>query len=607
MAATDQDYRRILIVDDSEAIHEDFRKVLAASERVSALASMEAELFGSAAASRPRTIGFEVHSAFQGRDAYEMVRAAQAAGTPFAVAFVDMRMPPGWDGLETIQRLWEVDPALEVVICTAYSDHSWGKIIETLGQTDRLLILKKPFQADEARQLALALTTKRRLNAEAQARRDELEQAVSERTAELAQRNAELQRVDEARAEHARVLTVLLEYSNKLAQCERVEDAVRYTLRFAAMLTHCRRVSVMVPDGTGRKLYIAGAIGIDERVQRQVVVPVGDGIAGSVFAAGSSFVVNNPGEYVPRKDHYESEFFASVPLVSRALVSSEHTVGVLNLTERDGNQPFTPREIETIDVIGNMAASALDDILARRARDEARDTIVSALATLVECRDGNTGKHLERVTGYSLLLAEALRGTEIDGGQITADFLEDLRRAVPLHDIGKVGIPDSILLKPGPLTPEEMAVMKRHTLIGEAAVRSMIEQAPTTRFLHMALEIASGHHERFDGTGYPRGIPGRKIPLSARIASLADVYDALTTVRVYKPALPHQQVLGMIAEGSGKQFDPVVVQAFLERAAEFEHLATTLADADTAPPLAHDDAEDAIVQRLRASNGILAG
>lgn len=183
--------RRILIVDDNEAIHEDFRKVLASeAEGEAALALAEAALFGEVV---PERSGFELDSAHQGEQALAMVVAALAEGNPYALAFIDTRMPPGWDGVETIERLWQADPKLQVALCTAYSDYSWEELSDRLDLRDRLLILKKPFDNIEIRQMASALTTKWQMGEDAAFKMDCLEQAVEERTKELSDANIIIQ------------------------------------------------------------------------------------------------------------------------------------------------------------------------------------------------------------------------------------------------------------------------------------------------------------------------------------------------------------------------------------------------------------------------------
>jgi CheY-like chemotaxis protein len=151
--------RRVLVIDDNASIHEDFSKILGDPEGDADLDAMFADLFGEIAASQDRP-SFELSHAMQGQEGLEKVREALSEGAPYALAFVDVRMPPGWDGVQTVRRLWEVDPDLQVVLCTAFSDYSWRETIEALGHTDRLLILKKPFDTCEVQQMALALTRK---------------------------------------------------------------------------------------------------------------------------------------------------------------------------------------------------------------------------------------------------------------------------------------------------------------------------------------------------------------------------------------------------------------------------------------------------------------
>jgi len=179
--------RRILVVDDTPAIHEDFRKILAVTAAASQLADDEALLFG--APSGAATAGFEMDSAYQGKEALDRVRASLLAGRPYALAFVDMRMPPGWDGVETIERLWQEDPLLQIVICTAYSDYSWDEVFARLDVGDRLLVLKKPFDPIEAHQLASTLTAKWEQTRLATLKTADLESIIHERTAELRRAN----------------------------------------------------------------------------------------------------------------------------------------------------------------------------------------------------------------------------------------------------------------------------------------------------------------------------------------------------------------------------------------------------------------------------------
>ena len=188
---------RILIIDDNTAIHDDFRKILCPDATASAVDELEASLFDSEATPGVNT-DFEMDSAFQGQEALVKVQQALADNRPYAMAFVDGRMPPGWDGVETIVHLWKAYPELQVVICTAYSDYSWEQIIERVGQSDSLVILKKPFDAVEVIQLAHAMTKKWELNLQARVKTETLEGMVRERTQALESMNQRLVQAKEA-------------------------------------------------------------------------------------------------------------------------------------------------------------------------------------------------------------------------------------------------------------------------------------------------------------------------------------------------------------------------------------------------------------------------
>jgi putative two-component system response regulator len=193
---------------------------------------------------------------------------------------------------------------------------------------------------------------------------------------------------------------------------------------------------------------------------------------------------------------------------------------------------------------------------------ESRDLLIFAMAKLAESRDNETGMHLERMREYSKMLAEELSTWPRYAEAIDGDYVQLLYLTSPLHDIGKVAIPDSVLLKPGRLTRDEFEVMKKHTLLGGETLKSVAQLRPEAHFLTMAEEIALTHHEHYNGAGYPLGLAGDAIPLCGRIVAVADVYDALTSRRVYKPAYSHDMARTIILEGSGTQFDPDVVRRF---------------------------------------------
>jgi|GEM_PF-611145 len=206
--------------------------------------------------------------------------------------------------------------------------------------------------------------------------------------------------------------------------------------------------------------------------------------------------------------------------------------------------------------------------------------MIFALSKLAESRDPETGEHLERLQEYCRVLCQSMLAAGDYTNQLHPEFIDNLVAASPLHDIGKVGIPDSVLLKPGKLSSEEFETMKRHAQIGADTLSASAEHFGNNPLLEMGIEIAQFHHEKWDGTGYPLGISGQAIPLSARILALGDVYDALTSKRVYKDAFSHEVSTSIIVEGRGSHFDPKVVDAFLRVENRFREIRRT-----------HDDTE----------------
>ena len=220
--------------------------------------------------------------------------------------------------------------------------------------------------------------------------------------------------------------------------------------------------------------------------------------------------------------------------------------------------------------------SALEAEVARRMRENELIQAVSirALAHLAETRDNETGNHLQRTQGYIRLLASRLASNRRFAVTLTPAFVDMLARSAPLHDIGKVGIPDHILLKPGKLTSEEWEIMKTHTVLGCAAITLAERDLHTSAvFLSQAKEISRWHHERWDGTGYPDGLAGDSIPISARLMAIADVFDALISRRVYKDPIPFATVREMIESQRGQHFDPEITDVFISNFHEFEAIA----------------------------------
>ncbi len=509
--------------------------------------------------------GYRVRAAENGIVALRIIRE-----DPPDVVLMDMMMPE-LDGLEATRRL-KSDPEtahIPIIVISARNDPADIVNCLEVGADE---FVPKPIRKAEV------LVRVRSM-------------------ARLRRERSDLLRSYELRGEQVRVLALLLEFCRQLGQAESEDDVIRMTLETTAQLAIGMNLMVLRPGAEDSGfLHPVQDLGITDAAHHAVALPVETSLAGKACRTRVP-VVANPGD--EEADHVcpeEHTLGLDPPVLYVPLVGSEGVLAVLAIAGRIGDAPIGRREQEYVELVANIAEPALQNAINRRARDEARDLIMVALAKLAEHRDSETGRHVERVTQYALILADELRqqGGPL-GEQIDDQFLEALERAVPLHDIGKVAIPDAILRKPGQLTPEEMEIMRSHASIGAATLKPIIQRVRGSRFLSMAVEIIESHHERYDGTGYPNGLAGEEIPLSARITAVADVYDALTTARSYKKAFPHERAKAILCDGAGTQFDPDVVRAFLAREEDFARLARELADPVEEPRTAPASTKDRAV------------
>lgn len=194
-----------------------------------------------------------------------------------------------------------------------------------------------------------------------------------------------------------------------------------------------------------------------------------------------------------------------------------------------------------------------------------QDSVIVGMANLIESRDGSTGKHVKNTQMYVRMIADELYRRNLFAEELTPEYIEDLCKAAPLHDVGKIKVPDAILQKPGKLTPEEFDAMKLHTTYSRKIIQTIIGDVEDEHYVRIVEDIALYHHERWDGTGYPTGLAGDSIPLAARIMVVADVFDALYEERCYKPPIrPIERIMQIMSEGRGTQFDPVIIDVFME-------------------------------------------
>ncbi|MCB2225180.1 MAG: two-component system response regulator [Desulfarculaceae bacterium] len=282
--------------------------------------------------------------------------------------------------------------------------------------------------------------------------------------------------------------------------------------------------------------------------------------------------------------------FRSIPIIFlTALTEVENKTKGFELGAVDYiTKPFEVREVQArvhnhLDL--KMHRDHLDQLVAMRTREVevTQDITIHSLASLAETRDNETGKHILRTQRYVRALASRLSDHPKFAEALRGDTVELLFKSTPLHDIGKVGVPDAILLKPGKLDDGEFTVMKSHCELGFQALLKAeevfdLEERPS--FLSHAKDIAYTHHEKWDGSGYPQGLAGEDIPVSGRLMAVADVYDALISKRVYKPPFSHEQAVQIIGDGRGTHFDPDIVDTFLEMHQEFADIAKEFEDQD---------------------------
>jgi HD-GYP domain-containing protein (c-di-GMP phosphodiesterase class II) len=314
------------------------------------------------------------------------------------------------------------------------------------------------------------------------------------------------------------------------------------------------RCSVFLVDGYKGELWTKVALGLEEKILR---IPLGQGIAGFVAKTGSAVNIRDAykdtrfAQDLDRITGYQTRSVLAVPLRGR----DGKALGVFEVLNKSKGS-FSEEDEGLLRILATMAASFLETATLYEDLRRSHLETIYRMALVAEYRDQeDTGRHLRRMSRFSGILAS--------GVGLSASEAEDIRYAAPLHDIGKVAIPDAILRKPGKLTPEEYEEMKKHTVYGAR----MLANAES-RLLRLAAKIAVGHHECWDGTGYPNGLKGEGIPLESRIVTVADVFDALSSKRVYKGEWTVEDALKYIEERAGKQFDPQVVAALREKFSE---------------------------------------
>lgn len=364
-------------------------------------------------------------------------------------------------------------------------------------------------------------------------------------------------------ANHRSRLKRLIELGIALTSERHLDRLFDRILREARAFTEAEAGTLYVVEKDGRlRFCTVQNDALDDEV-RSLASPAGSGlieitrtsIAGYVASTGQLLNLRDVyrlpadveyrfNDWFDRRMNYRTSSMLAVPLKT----PDDTVIGVLQLINRRGGD-FDAEMEELVLALASQAAVALQNAQLTERLETAYQETIFRLARAAEFRDTDTGQHIQRVSHYAAEIARELGFSDED--------VHDLILAISMHDIGKIGLPDGILRKPGGLTPEERREMENHTTYG-----AEILSGSDTPILAMSREIALSHHEKWDGTGYPRGLKGEEIPLTGRICALADVYDALTTKRCYKEAMPLDQACEIIRKGSGNHFDPTVAAAF---------------------------------------------
>lgn len=375
-------------------------------------------------------------------------------------------------------------------------------------------------------------------------------------------------------------LSALDQMSLDLAMARGIDEVMAVVRRNARGLTGADGISFILRDN-GRCYYAdEDAIAPLWKGQR---FPMDACISGWAMQHGEVVVIEDIDEddRIPH-EAYRPTFVRSLVMVP---VRQDDPVAAIGAYWAHRHRPV-PEVIRALRRIANSAAVAMTNIAlvnslstALEEAERAKDAVILAMASLAETRDNETANHVRRTQHYLRVLAEAARERGLFAEELDDATLDLLFKSAPLHDIGKVGIPDSILLKPGRLDDDERALMQTHAELGRVAIANAERHlGGSSSFLRLAKEIAHTHHERWDGTGYPQGLAGEAIPLSGRLMAIVDVYDALVTKRVYKAAMTHDEAVAVVMGERGRQFDPRLADIFHEIASRFGEIHARFAD-----------------------------
>lgn len=490
--------------------------------------------------------------------------AALAEQGPFAVVVSDYNMP-GMDGVQFLNTVYQRQPETVLMMLTGRADLDLA--IEALNNAHISRFLNKPCLKQILQDTLADGLEQYRLRMSEQLLKAQLQNANQEL-------NLLNNRLELLVAEKTRALRLQYRHVANLARITHSQAVVSALIEAVTEITQIETMSLWLSPQ------------LDGRFTCHYPPPPEPGWF-DIASCPPGVIADMPNNrqirlHTPASQAqlsgFDKSLFAGPPLMSVPLHSTKGLLGLLNLAGEPA--AFSSDILDALAGIADVTSTALQSHWNREAFEDAQDAIITALAKLSEYRDPETGAHLLRLKKYCGLICNELANTPAYREQVTPAFTGDLIRSSPLHDIGKVGIPDAILKKPGKLTAEEFEIMKQHAGIGGDTLRAVYDQYSSQNFIKCGMDVAYCHHEKWNGSGYPQGLKGEAIPLAARILALVDVYDALTCRRVYKVPFSPAQAKAMILEGSGEHFDPGIVAAFLAIESEFQQIAEQYADID---------------------------
>lgn len=361
------------------------------------------------------------------------------------------------------------------------------------------------------------------------------------------------------------LLRIIFEYTAKIASEQNLRTVLIHMANMGREMILSDRCTVWLIDEPNHELYTTVAHGVDE-----IRIPYGTGLVGNAIEEGEPIIIedayNDPRHNAEndQKTGYHTKSIITVPFRNNdgEIIGAYQAVN--KLTEIDY---FTGRDLELLSLAASYAGKSLESVMLHQEIIDTQREIISTMGEVGEIRSKETGNHVRRVAEYSYVLALGL-GLSLDEAEL-------LRTASPMHDIGKVAIPDAVLNKPGKLTEEEYDTIKSHTKIGYHLLRGSKRE-----LLRTAAIVAEQHHEKWDGSGYPAGRKGEDIHIFGRITAVADVFDALSAERVYKAAWPIEKIESLFREERGRHFDPAIVDVFFEKLPKLLDIRARLTDAE---------------------------